>query len=147
MKKFARPDFLTAVVTQEVYERWLHRKAQAQVRRDRGRKNATATVASYKAAIHQAVCESLGRDAYTNETLKWNLLSTYNNTTSKEQGRAYKAHLALLPTADHVGDGTGLADFRICAWRTNDAKNDLPLAEFVELCRKVVEANHASALG
>ena len=26
---------------------------------------------------------------------------------------------------DHVGDGLGAADFKICAWRTNDAKHDL----------------------
>jgi hypothetical protein len=145
MKKFACPEFLPAVVTQEAYERWLHRKAQAHVRRDRGRKNTTATVASYKAAIHQAVCASLGSDAYTNETLAWNLLSTYDNDKSKKQGRAYKAHFALLPTVDHIGDGTGPADFKICAWRTNDAKNDLPLGKFVELCRKVVEANQIPA--
>ena len=143
MKKFAHPDFLAEVVSQEAYEYWLHRKAQAHVRRDRGRNNTTATVASYKAAIHQAVCVSLGQDAYTNETLACGLLSTYDNDESKEQGRAYKARFALLPTVDHVGDGTGSAEFRICAWRTNDAKNDLPLGEFVELCRKVVEANNS----
>ena len=40
---------------------------------------------------------------------------------------------------DHVGDGLGDADFKICAWRTNDAKNDLTYSEFVALCRRVVE--------
>jgi hypothetical protein len=139
--KYARPDFLESVVQQDAYARWLHRKAQAHVRRDRDRRNPEATVEKYKKAIHQAVCESLGRDAYTNEFLEWNMIGTYHNEKSKEQGREYKAGLALLPTVDHVGDGTGQPDFKICGWRTNDAKNDLPLADFVDLCRKVVAAN------
>jgi hypothetical protein len=141
MKKYSRPDFLKAVVEQDVYERWLHRKAQSHVRRDRARKNPEATVEKYKKAIHQAVCESLGRDAYTHEILEWNKIGMYHNEKSKEQGSWYKADLALLPTVDHVGDGTGQPDFKICGWRTNDAKNDLPLADFVDLCRKVVAAN------
>jgi len=141
VKKFCRPDFLPEVITQELYERWLHRKAQAHVRRDRGRSNKTAKVKEYKEAIHKAVCLSLGRDAYTNEQLKWELLSKYRNEESKQAGRAYKSNFALLPTVDHGGDGTGPADFKICAWRTNDAKNDLPLKDFVELCRKVLDAN------
>jgi hypothetical protein len=44
-----------------------------------------------------------------------------------------------LPTVDHVNDGLGPADFRICAWRTNDAKNDQSLDEFVALCRRVID--------
>jgi len=53
--------------------------------------------------------------------------------------RTYKAGFALLPTVDHVGDGLGEADFKICAWRTNDAKSDLTHDEFVALCRRVVK--------
>jgi len=46
----------------------------------------------------------------------------------------------MLPSVDHIGDGKGPADFKICAWRTNDAKNDLSYDEFLELCRKVIAA-------
>ena len=142
--KYARPDFLVRVVQQDDYEHWLHRKAQTHVRRDRARKNTQATVSRYKEEIHKAVCESLGKDAYTNEPLRWDLIGTYDNEKSKEQGRKYKKDLALLPTVDHVRDGTGKPDFKICGWSMNDAKNDLPLADFVELCRKVVAVNYST---
>jgi len=140
MRKYQLPDFLSARVDQSVYERWLHRKAVAHVKRDRGRGNTTATNAGYKVAIHKAVCECHGVDAYTGEALNWSLLSQYDNEQSKQHGRGYKNQFALLPSVDHVGDGTGPADFKICAWRTNDAKADLSYEEFVELCSKVVQA-------
>lgn len=91
--------------------------------------------------IHRAVVESKGRDAYTGETLEWSRISTYENEKSKSGGRHYKATFALLPTVDHVNDGTGPADFRICGWRTNDAKHDLTLPEFLDLCEKVMRHN------
>ena len=140
MRKYQLTNELSIFVEQEVYERWLHRKTLAHVKRDRARGNISATNETYKIAIHKAVCESGGRDAYTNEELNWSLLSKYNNEQSKKHGRHYKKQFALLPSVDHVGDGTGEADFKICAWRTNDAKNDLSYFEFVELCKKVVNA-------
>jgi hypothetical protein len=141
MKRYQRPSFLDDVITQDVYERWLQRKAQAHVKRDRRRGNETCSVSSYKQAIHNAVVSSNGIDAYTLEPLEWNLVSTNDNVESNKHGRNYKARFALLPTVDHVGDGTGQAYFVICAWRTNDAKNDLSYEEFISLCKKVVAAN------
>jgi hypothetical protein len=61
MKKYQLPEFLASEVSQAQYERWLHRKAEAHVRRDRERGNTAATNASYKAAIHKAVEDSEGR--------------------------------------------------------------------------------------
>ena len=127
MRKYQLTNKLASLVDQETYERWLHRKALAHVRRDRNRGNTSATNELYKIAIHKAVCESDGKDCYTNEDLDWSLLSKYNNEQSKKHGRHYKKQFALLPSIDHVGDGTGEADFKICAWRTNDAKNDLKM--------------------
>jgi hypothetical protein len=141
MRLFDLPPFLDGVVTRETYVRWLQRKAAAHIKRDRKRGNTSGSVSEYKHAIHHAVCSSQGRDAYTGEQLAWELISTYDNVKSKQGRRRYKAGLALLPTVDHVGDGTGLADFKICGWRTNDAKGDLSLTEFVELCGRVVSAN------
>lgn len=82
--------------------------------------------------------ESSGMDAYTGEMLDWTILSKYNNAESSIQKRAYKHSFAKLPTVDHVGDGSGDPEFRICSWRVNDAKHDLLYADFVELCRLVV---------
>lgn len=122
----------------EAYERWLSRKAIAHVNRDRGRGRSAATRALYKEAIHAAVILSEGKDAYTGERLHWHLISTYRNEDSKAGGHKYRAGFALLPTVDHLEAEATEANFRICASRTNDAKNDLSLEAFLELCAKVL---------
>lgn len=137
-RKHTMPMFLDGVATPEVYERWLGRKAQAHVKRDIKRNYSGATYALYKEAIHAAVILSEGHDAYTGEELDWTLLSKYNNEESKAGRHGYKAGFALLPTVDHVSAGATEASFRICSWRTNDAKNDLSHEAFVELCKKVL---------
>jgi hypothetical protein len=144
MRIFDLPPFLDGVVAREAYVRWLQRKAAAHIRRDRMRGNTSGSVSEYKRAIHAAVCASGGRDSYTGEDLDWGLISKYDNEESKQGRREYKARFALLPTVDHLGDGTGPADFQICAWRTNDAKGDLSLEAFVTLCERVVAANKSS---
>ena len=138
-KKYQLPQFMPPSVTQDVYERWLRRKAQAHVKRDRLRSNNSAVGEGYRIEIHRAVEQSGGKDAYTGELLNWKLISSYNNEESKKGGRKYKKLFALLPTVDHVGDGLGPANFVICGWRTNDAKNDLNLNEFLEVCQNVLE--------
>lgn len=138
---FVLPGFLDGLVSREAYVRWLQRKAAAHVKRDKKRGNLHATISDYKRAIHLAVCRSDGKDAYTGEPLHWGLISKYNNDESKQGRRGYKAKFALLPTVDHLGDGTGPADFAICGWRTNDAKGDLTLEEFLALCQRVVSAH------
>jgi len=132
--KFALPAPLEGKCTQEDYTHWLYRKAATHVRRDRKRGNDTATLALYRKAIHEAVCDGGDRDAYTGESLDWNLIRTYDNDESKRGRRAYKKRFALLPTVDHVDDGLGHPDFRICSWRTNDCKNDLTLEELTTFC-------------
>lgn len=144
-RKYQVPSFLSEVLAQKLYERWLHRKATAHIRRDRDRGNSTCKVAAYKKAIHDAVLKSQGRDHYTGEELEWFRVSTYRNVDSQSSRRKYKAEFALLPSVDHVGDGLGEAAFVICAWRTNDAKNDLSHDEFVSLCRRVVEYHERQA--
>jgi hypothetical protein len=140
MRKYQLPVFLEGVITQAHYDRWLHRKAMAHIKRDRKRRNEEAINEEYKLAIHRAVEESQGKDAYTGEPLDWTLLSTYDNEESKAHKTQYKKRFALLPSVDHVGTRKGPTEFRICGWRTNDAKNDLSYQEFGDLCRKVVHA-------
>ena len=137
-RKYQRPDFLVDVVEQDVYERWLRRKAQSLVDRDR-RSGAGVSPIAYRDSIHQAVLTSGGLDAYTGEALRWTLISQYDNEKSKQLGRKYKHEFALLPTVDHVDDPRqGSANFNICSWRTNDAKHDLGLDDVIELCEKVL---------
>ena len=133
--KYDIPDFLKSKISRKVYLRWLDRKSAAHVKRDKAR----GKKAAYKEAIHKAVWKSGGRDVYTGEELAWDLISKYNNDASEKDGRRYKAGFALLPTVDHVHRGIEPPEFEICAWRTNDAKNDLPFEEFVSLCRRVIQ--------
>ena len=134
----------TTPIEQAVYKRWLQRKTTSLVRRDRKylqsqeKDPKTVVFKEYKTAIHNAVCECQGKDAYTGEALHWNLLSKYENKKAKAGKRAYKKKFALLPTVDHV-DELGIAKFKICAWRTNDAKNDLSLNELIDFCKKIIK--------
>jgi hypothetical protein len=146
LRKYELPNALARLVNQNVYERWLARKAAAHVKRDRRRNNKSARIEAYKVAIHKAVGKSAGIDSYTGEKLRWDLISKFNNEAAKLGGRRYKARFALLPTVDHVGNGTGAAKFEICSWRTNDAKADLSYSDFVKLCRGVVRY-HSRAKG
>ena len=134
--KYQLPTFLVGVVSQEIYSKWLNSKTQTHLKRDK-KLNPNASGKSYKESIHQAVLQSNGKDAYTGEDLNWKLINQYDNTKSKLLGRTYKHQFALLPTLDHVSERSSI-NFDICSWRTNDAKNDLSIQEFIELCRKVV---------
>lgn len=137
MPKHSLPDFLKGSVEPVAYERWLQRKATAHVKRDRKR-GRTCAGAAYREAIHAAVLASRGLDAYTGERLRWDLISTYRNDDSKTGRHGYKAGFALLPTVDHVAAEATEASFKICAWRTNDAKNDLSYETFLELCERAL---------
>lgn len=138
------PVFLAESVSADAYERWLTRKAAAHVKRDRKRGQSGVTQSLYKEAIHAAVILSQGKDAYTGETLDWQLISKYNNDESRIGRHGYKSGFALLPTVDHVNAGATEASFRICSWRTNDAKNDLSVDDFLSLCEKVlIHAGHS----
>jgi hypothetical protein len=138
-KRYALPEFLAHTnIDEKTYVRWLRRKAQAHIKRDRNRGNLSAVGESYRRAIHDAVIQCEGRDYYTGETLDWSLISQYDNEASASGRRQYKAKFALLPTVDHVGDGTGAADFVICGWRTNDMKNDMSHTELAAACIRIL---------
>jgi hypothetical protein len=138
-KRHVLPPFLVDnEVTERVYLDWLNRKAATHKQRDRKRGFLEVTGAKYRNEIHEAVLRSDGRDAYTGELLDWSLISKYNNDASKEGRHNYKAAFAMLPTVDHVEASARTASFVICAWRTNDAKNDLGNSDFLELCEKVL---------
>jgi hypothetical protein len=137
-KLYLLPAFLNGIVSQDVYERWLRRRAAACVNRDRKRLSYPITGLAYRTLIHAAVCRSGGADHYTGEALDWGLLSKYDNEESRIGRATYKAKFALLPSVDHVLVEDGRFDFVVCGWRTNNAKADLSHKEFVALCCMVV---------
>ena len=144
--KYNLPKFLADRIIPEQYRRWLARKAAAHCKRDRKRVTGPIALADYKERIHRAVCASNGIDWYTGEELQWELVSKYNNDESRRGRTGYKAGFARLPTVDHVTGEDGQYEFVICGWRTNDAKNDLSLSEFLHVCRLVL-SKHGSRDG
>ena len=75
------------------------------MRRDKHRGNKTSTIEKYKQAIHRAVNESKGKDYYTCEKLRWDLISQYDNLKSSKGKREYKKKFAKVPSVDHIGGG------------------------------------------
>jgi hypothetical protein len=138
-KLYLVPSFLKDRVDEGAYVKWLRRKVAAHVRRDRKRSASKINGMDYRTRIHAAVCASEGSDHYTGEPLDWSLIGTYCNERSKAGRSIYKAGMALLPTIDHVLLEDGTYGFVVCAWRTNDAKNDLSHDEFISLCRRVIQ--------
>lgn len=95
------PDFLAGRVNAEQYAKCL----ESSRRRRMSAAIAIGVISgpdwtAYKDAINAAVVESQGRDAYTGEELRWELLCAYKDES--EAGRStYKAQFALLPL-DHA---------------------------------------------
>jgi len=140
MKKYQLPEFLEGVITQEKYERWLQRRSIAHVRRDKRRGNSDAKNVEYKIAIHDAIIQSKGLDVYTKEELDWSLLGKWDNEEAKKRGRHHKREFYRLPSVDHIGDGHGKPEFKICAMLTNDVKSDLSHEEPLNFCEKLLRA-------
>jgi len=138
LAKYPFPSFLEGRCTPTVYLKWLDNKANTIFRRDKRRRKAfalTATKAVYKEKIHKAVTAGGGCDPYTGEPLAWDLINKWDTTQVHPDG--YERKFALLPTVDHITPD--VLEFGICSYQINKAKNDLGPAEFVELCKKVVQ--------
>jgi hypothetical protein len=136
--KFQLPDFLKGRVEQAQYSKWLQAKARTHRGRDKRRGNHKATNAAHKLAIHNAIVGSGGVDEYTGEELHWHLIGTWKNAEAKEGGRKHKERYHFQPTIDHVGDGMSEPNFKICSYRTNDAKGVMSYEEFITFCQLVV---------
>ncbi|WP_157974651.1 hypothetical protein [Lewinella sp. IMCC34183] len=123
------------------YQEWLYSKAKSHYKRDKKRSKGEFrfTHKDYRLAINKAFLKSKGLDFYTNEKLDWSLVGTYDNRKSQKGRRNYKSKFALLPTIDHTYEENEPIDIVICGWRTNDAKNDLKIDEFVNLCELVIK--------
>ena len=137
-EKYTIPGFLKRKCEPESYKKWLLRKAATHHKRDKKRWEVSESIEEYKQAIHEAVLESKGFDAYTGKRLKWQLISLYDDDESRKGCSDYKKIFDYLPTVDHVNGKGKKLKFKICSWKSNDAKNDLSYNEFLKLCREVV---------
>ena len=136
---YTPPKFLEDTVKPR-YRRWLNRKTQSLVRRDRRRWTQDVSWAEYKQAIHEAVLCSAGKDYYTGEPLKWCLVGKYNSREAQAKGSEYRRDFALLPTVDHEDPLSRKPVFRICGLQTNDCKSDLTVGELKDWCKKFLRA-------
>jgi hypothetical protein len=140
--KYVLPNFLVGKCTEKEYLKWLYRKALAHLKRDRKRSKNVISGEQYRKAIHSAVIKGDGLDAYTGKSLRWDLISKYDNSEAKLGGRAHKKKFADLPTVDHINDINGELEFNICSWQVNDAKSDLTFDEFIALCKDILRYNN-----
>jgi hypothetical protein len=139
MKLYELPECLNGKCEEEVYVRWLRRKAAAHVKRDRKRFGREAcTGAAYRLMIHEAVKNGGDRDYYTGLPLDWTLISVYDNDDAKKGQAEYLKRFGDLPTVDHATIVDGSLRFVICSWRVNDCKSHLSEQEFWKVCEQVL---------
>ena len=140
-----------AGITEEKFRKWVSRKAQNLWKRDKKKLQSKERLekqvddnekrAEYRTAIYKAIADmSENKCPYCGKPLRWDLIGTWDNDDAQEKGKEYKKGFAYLPTVDHK-DAEPQADFVICSWIANDAKNDLPIGKFIDLCKNIL-TNH-----
>jgi len=141
-KFYFLPAFLTGICTEDVYLKWLDKRAeQLYVRdRDQGRPyGVTGSKTIYKKTIHATACAAGLYDPYTGQLMKWELLGTWDTGAAKDSGEwitKYKEYY-LLPTVDHSDPYANDLELEICSWRINCCKGGLTPQEFVDVCNRV----------
>lgn len=84
MKLYELPECLKGLCEGAAYVRWLRRKAQAHLKRDRKRFAPESCIgADYRRMIHEAVQNGGDRDYYTGLPLDWSLISVYDNDAAQ----------------------------------------------------------------
>jgi hypothetical protein len=84
--------------------------------------------------INAAVIAAGLLDPFTGETMKWELIGTWDDN---DQSFAKKKDFYLMPTVDHVDPYADVLELEICSCRINECKSNLTPDEFVDVCRKV----------
>jgi hypothetical protein len=138
---YSVPEFLKSIWTPLEYGRWLTRKANEARRHDLARKSDFAADHSqkdYRRLIHEAVLAGNGVDPFTGDTLRFDLALTYDS--KKARGNiAYEKQFDLMPTVDHVDPDADDLALEICSRRMNFCKSYQNPADFIAMCKKVVE--------
>ena len=143
MRKYEIPEFISAFeINQKDYTRWLENKARTHYNRDKkyfGEKfNSKIKPKEYKLAIHNAVIKSDGKCFYTDEKLAWNKINKFGSLIENNKRDYDKRKYELLPTLEHIDRSVHSLNFAIVSWKVNDAKNNLNIEEFLELCKLVI---------
>ena len=132
------PDCLKPKVSDEnIFRKWLHRKAMSIRNRDRKRNVPVLSLSLMKQAIVSAIERSNGHDFYTGEPLDWHLISKWVGSEEGTSANDYRRKFWMLPSVDQDFTDASKTAFHICSWRMNDSKNDQSIAEFLQLAAKV----------
>ena len=143
MKKYKIPEFVIKFgIDQKDYIKWLENKARTHYNRDRKhfseKFNSKIKPKEYKMAIHNAVIKSDGKCFYTDEELAWNKINKFGSLSENNTRDYDKRKYELLPTLEHIDRSVHNLNFAIVSWKVNDAKNNLNIEEFLELCKLVI---------
>jgi hypothetical protein len=138
------PPFLEGILSLKVYKNWLDHRSDELFTRDKRRKCEYAlngSKALYKQAIHQAVMTKGRTDPFTGDTLRWNLVGTWAHTKKELENMdsAQRKQFSLLPVVDHTDPYADTLELEICSWQINYCKSSSTPAEFVALCKKVLD--------
>jgi hypothetical protein len=139
--KYLLPDFLQGRCSLATYRKWLYVRARELFNKDLLRKKPyalTGNVPFYKMLIHQAVNNGGQTDPFTGDSLKWELIGTWNSSVSTSHDPGVLKKFALLPTVDHVDPASHVLEFEICSFDVNKCKSSLDPADFISLCGKIV---------
>lgn len=139
--KYPLPAYLKGVQTPYVYSHWVVGKSATVYRRDCRRKRPYALKSSqgeYGDAIHEAMIAGNGIDPFTGDRLRFELIDKYDPVKARGD-IIYEKSFDLIPTVDHIDPEADVLALEICSQRMNLCKSEQNPAEFLEMCRKIVE--------
>ena len=140
------PAFWKEQKVKKKYGDWLDKKATKLRKKDQEKWPDREDVkrSTYKKAIHTAVTDSKGNDQYTGELLEW--WRVWDANRAKSEGSRFRREFARYPVVDHLDPRepgkSGKLELRICGLRTNGCKDDLPLSELEDFCKKFLKAQN-----
>ena len=143
--KYPLPPCFTGIMTVSEYDKLLNCKADSLRTRDDRLKRpfpGTFTKAGYKQEIHAAFMRCNGKDPYTGDALRFDLIGGWNKKKetllcSGRCGALFNKELFLMPTVDHCDPYGSVLHFEICSWIVNTSKSLMNPQEYVALCKKV----------
>ncbi len=149
--KYPLPPLLSGVFSVSAYDKWLNCKADSLRTRDIRLKRSfpvSCSKAVYKQKIHAAILASGGKDPYTGDTLRYDLLATWDNKKEAlfalgPSADVFNKEYFLMPTVDHCDPYADELNFEICSWIVNSSKTLMNPQEYVDLCRKVAKNRRA----
>ncbi len=149
--KYPLPPLLSGVLSVSEYDKLLNCKADSLRKRDLKLKRPfprTCSKAVYKQKINAAILASDGKDPYTRDALRWDLLATWDKKKEAllclgPAADVFNKEYFLMPTVDHCDPYADELNFEICSWIVNSSKTLMNPQEYVDLCRKVAKNRRA----